>query len=55
MNNLFDKMLVGVIMILFSCNLCWRFQRRLHVSVAVVYYYAVRLFGWMFYNYNNIL
>ena len=22
-------MLVGVIMILFSCNLCWRFQRRL--------------------------
>ena len=30
-------------------------ETTLQVSVAVVYYYAVRLFGWMFYNYNNIL
>lgn len=25
----------------------------LQVSVAVVYYYAVRVFGWLFYRYNR--
>ena len=32
---------------------CWVFGYCYVVSVAVAYYYAVRVFGWSFYRYNR--